>query len=110
MFLSSSETAIKEPFRNHKKSFNHIKYKNNTELSKEFWEIKQYNGTPKIIQRVLRACHSFNLYNRHCFLFLNEKYQIQTYKEDNLLNKRTETINSRRQRGKFTLANCETMA
>ena len=106
MFLSSSETAIKEPLRNHK-SFSCIKHKIDTELSKEFWEIKHCNGTPKIIQKVLRACHSCNLYNRRCFLFLNENSQIRTYKEDNLLNKRTKTINSCRQRGKFKFANCE---
>ena len=35
---------------------------------------------------------------------------MRTYREDNLLNKRTETINTCRQRGKFKLANCETMA
>ena len=34
---------------NRKKSFNHVKHKNDTELSKEFWEIKRRNGTPKII-------------------------------------------------------------
>ena len=27
-------------FGNHKKSFNHVKHKNDTELSKDFWEIK----------------------------------------------------------------------
>ena len=107
MFLSSSEAAIKEPVRNHT-SFNHIKHKNDMELSKEFLEIKHCNGTPKTKLKVLKAFYSFNLSNRRCFLFLKENYQIWTYKEDNLLNKRTKT-NSCRQRFKFKFANCEPM-
>ena len=47
-YLSSCETTFKDRFGNHKKSFNHLKHKNETELSKEFWEIKKRNGTPEI--------------------------------------------------------------
>ena len=36
---------------------------------------------------------------------LNEKYKIATYKEDNLLNKRTEIINTCRRKSKYKLAN-----
>ena len=37
----------------------------------------------------------------------NEKYKIATNKEDNSLIKRTETINTCRQRSNYKLANCE---
>ena len=47
-YLGSCETTFKDHFGNHKKSFNHVKYKNDTELSKEVWEIKKSIGTPKI--------------------------------------------------------------
>ena len=40
---------------------------------------------------------------------LNEKYEIATYKGDNLLNKRTETLNTCRHRSKYKLANYETI-
>ena len=43
------------------------------------------------------------------FLYSNEKYEIATYKEDNLLNKRTEIINTCKRRSKYKLANCETI-
>ena len=33
-YLGSCETTFKDRFRNHKKSFNHAKHKNDTELSK----------------------------------------------------------------------------
>ena len=46
-YLGSCETTFKDRFGNHKKSFNHVKHKNDTKLSKEFWEIKKCSGTPK---------------------------------------------------------------
>ena len=39
----------------------------------------------------------------------NEKYEIATYKGDNLLNKRTEIINTCRHRSKYKLANYDTI-
>ena len=35
-YLGSCETTFKDHFGNHKKSFDHVKHKNDTELSKEF--------------------------------------------------------------------------
>ena len=78
MFLGSFETKLKDRFGNHKKTFNHVKHKNDTELSKEFWEIKKRNGTRKII----RICRSYNPSSKRCLLCLNEKFQIATYKGD----------------------------
>ena len=40
-----------------------------------------------------------------CLLCLNEKYEIATYKRDNILNKRNEIINACRHRTKYKLAN-----
>ena len=68
------------------------------ELSKEFWEIKKRNGTPKITWKIIRICGSYNQNSKRCLLCLNEKYEIATYKGDNLLNKRTEIINTCRHR------------
>ena len=47
--------------------------------------------------------------SERCVLFLNEKYEIATYKGDNLLNKRTEITNTCRHRSYYKLANCETL-
>ena len=57
-YLGSCETTFKDRFGNHKMSFNHVKHKNDTELSKEFWEIKKRNGTPKITWKIIRICRS----------------------------------------------------
>ena len=45
----------------------------------------------------------------NCVLCLNEKYEIATYKVDNLLNKITEIINTCRHRCKDKLGNCDTI-
>ena len=50
-----------------------------------------------------------SIYVMRSLLCLNEKYQITTCKEDKLLNKRVEIINTGRHRSKYKLANCETM-
>ena len=83
---------LKTKIGNDKKSFNHAKHKNDTELSKEFWEIKKHNGTPKITWKLIRTCHSNNPNSSRCLLCLNEKYKIATYKGDNILNKRTSML------------------
>ena len=108
-FLGSWETTFKDRFKNHKKSFKHVKHKNNTELSKGFWEIKKRNETPKITWKIIRICCSCNPNGKRCFLCLNEKYEIATYKGDKLLNKRTEIINTCRHRSKYKHSNCETI-
>ena len=58
--------------------------KNDTELSKEFWEIKKCIGTPKITWKIIRMCCSLNPNSKCCLLCLNEKYEIAIHKGDNL--------------------------
>ena len=107
-YLGSCETTFKDRFGSHKKSFNYVKYKNDTELSKEFSEIKKRNETPKNARRTIRICRSYNLNSKRCLLCLNEKYKIATYRGDNILTKRTEIINTCRHWNKYKLANCDT--
>ena len=52
-YLGSCKTAFKDRLGNHKKSFKYVKHKNDTELSKEVWEIKKQNGTPKITWKII---------------------------------------------------------
>ena len=47
-YLDSCETTFKDCCGNYKKSFNHVKHKNDTELSNDFSKIKKRNGTPTI--------------------------------------------------------------
>ena len=65
--------------------FNHVRHKNDTELSKEFWKIKKRGGIAEITWKI----------SKPCLLCLNGKYKTATYKGDNLLKKRTEIIKTR---------------
>ena len=40
-YFGSCEATFKDNFGNYKKSFKHVKHKNDTKLSKELWEIKK---------------------------------------------------------------------
>ena len=93
-YSGSCETTFKGLFGNHKKSLHHLKHKNDTELSKEFWEIEKRNGTSKITWKIIRICSSYNPNSKRCLLRLNEKYEIATYKGE----KKIEITNTWRHR------------
>ena len=103
IYFGIAETSFKQRFNNHTKSFNNQIYESNTELSKEYWKIKNNNFNPKIKWRIVRKCPPYNLSKRKCYLCLNEKLEIASYKGNNLLNKRSELVNKCRHQNKFTL-------
>ena len=94
-YIGTSETDFKRRFNNDTKSFNLEHYENDTELSKEYWTIKRNHFTPKVTWRITRKCAPFNTTKRKCDLCLNEKLEIASYKRDNLLNKRSELIDTK---------------
>ena len=81
----------------------HNKTAFSTKLSKEYWAIKRNHFTPIITWRIIRKCATFNTTKRKCYLCLNEKLEIASYKGDNLLNRRSELISKCRHQNKFTL-------
>ena len=86
-----------------------VKHKDDTKLSKQFWEVKMHDGTPNITCKIVRICRSYNPNSKRCLLCLHEKYEIATCKGGNLLSRRTETTNTCRRRSKYKLANCDTI-
>ena len=76
---------------------------------KNFGKSKSAMEHQKITWKIIRICRSYSPNSKHCLLCVNDKYEIATYKEDNLLNKRTEVINTCRHRSKYKLANCDTI-
>ena len=95
---------FKSRFKNHEKAFNHIKYKNDCELSKEVWKIKEKGGNYSITWRVIKQYRDYNPASKNCALCLNEKLEILIYDGDNQLNKRSEIISTCRHRRKYMLA------
>ena len=92
-YIGLCETSFKKRYANHKKSFNHERYKNSTMLSTEFWRLKNANLNAVITWRIVRTAPSYRLKSKKCQLCLAEKLEIANYPEPNkLLNKRSEII------------------
>ena len=72
------------------------------ELSKKYWTIKRDHFTPKVTWRIKRKCTPFNTTKRKCYLCLNEKLEITSYKGYNLSNKKLELTNKCRHQNRFT--------
>ena len=94
------ETKFKTRYSNYKKSFNHEKHKNDTQISNEFCKIKASKGEPVLVWKILGQYQQCNVNTKWCLLCLNEKLQIAIYRGNNMLNKQSETISKCRHRSK----------
>ena len=107
IYNGTSEDTFKTRYANHKKSFNRIGYKKDTELSNEFWRLKELNAQPKVTFSIFRKCVPTKR-NGPCYLCLHEKLAILEHKENNLLNQRNELVSKCRHKNKFKLMNFKT--
>jgi hypothetical protein len=108
-YIGLSEGTFKKRYANHKKSFNHLRYENDTELSKEYWKLKTKNAEPKITWKIKKKCGTFNPTSGKCSLCLNEKLLILEASDDkNSLNKRNELVSKCRHQNKFKLSSQKT--
>ena len=89
IYYGITETKFKQRYTNHVKSFAHEKHQSDTELSNEFWSIKNNSYTPDIVWEILRKHQRYNPNTKRCYLCLNEKLEIARYKGHNLLDKRS---------------------
>ena len=103
IYKGISEPPFKNRFANHKKSFNNERYKTETCLSKEVWNIKSLGGTYNITWRPIKQLPGFNPSNRKCGLCRSEKLEILEHTGANLLNKRSEIVSTCRHRLKYML-------
>ena len=106
IYYGISETKFKTRYSNYKKSFNHEKHKNDTQLPNELWKIKASKEEPVLVWKIIGQC---NVNTKRCLLYLNEKLQIAIYRGNNTLNKRTEIISKCRHRNKYALAGYDNM-
>ena len=70
-----TETSLKERYGNHKRSFKHERYKNDTELSKYIWDLTSSDKVLTIKWSIVRKIHG-NKKPDFCKLYLTEKYFI----------------------------------
>ena len=104
IYFGISSTKFKSRYANHIKSFRTEKYKTETELSNEFWRIKEKGETPVVTWEIVQRYPTYNPTSKKCLLCLNEKLTIATYGEGNMLNKRTELISKCRHQNRFLLS------
>ena len=97
------ETPFKGHFRNHKKEFTHKKYRDSTELPKYIWQLKDINITPTVTWKVVAMVFS-DIKINFCKLCLTETvFIINALDDSQLLNKKSELINTCRHQNKWFL-------
>ena len=57
-YYGVAKSSYKERFRNHTNLFNHGRYQNETELSKNIWTLKHQNKTPTIKCKIVQVVNS----------------------------------------------------
>ena len=71
----TSEGTFKQVHRNQKKSFNLEKHRIGTELSKEYWRLKELKAQAQVQFYILKRCQPIERIGT-CYLCLNEKLFI----------------------------------
>ena len=107
IYYGTSEGTFKQRYGNHKKSFNHEKHRTDTELSKEYWRLKELKAQPQVQFSILKRCPPTKR-TGICYLCLNEKLFIIEHQGNDLLNQRNELISKCRHKIKFKLMNHKT--
>ena len=103
VYYGICKTTFKLRYANHKKSFSHRNRKSDTELSDEFWRIKDKKHNANITWEILGRHQAYNRSSKRCSLCLNEKLRIVLYRDNNMLNRRTEILNKCRHKNKYAL-------
>ena len=95
-------------YPHHQRSFKFLKYKTDTELPCEVWQMEKSGQTPVTTWKIVRQCSPYNPNSKRYNLCLNEKMEIATYRGSNLMNKKTELISKCRHQNKYTLSKYDT--
>ena len=105
VYYGICETTFKLRYANHKKSFNHRNRKSDTELSNEFWRIKDNKRSVNTTWEILGRHQAYNTSrsSNRCLLCLNEKLKIALHRNNNMLNRRTKKLNKCRHKNKYAL-------
>ena len=98
-------TNFKERYRNHTASFRQQSKRNETELSKHIWTLKDKNKPFTVKWRIIKQCRSYNNITNKCNLCLFEKFIIICKKNLCSLNKRNELASSCPHRNRYLLKN-----
>ena len=103
-YIGLTEGDFKTRYKIHVKSFKHIKYKTETELSKQAWSLKEKNYRFKIKWKTLTKATPYRCGSKRCGLCITEKMHIALV-DSTCINKRDEFVSRCRHRHKYKL-NC----
>ena len=98
-------TNFKGRYRNHTASFRYQNKRNETELSKHIWTLKDNNKPFTIKWRIIKQCRPYNNISNKCNLCLFEKFVIICKKNLCSLRIRNELPSSCPHRNRYLLKN-----
>ena len=104
-YVGLTENSFKTRYLNPKSSFANANKRNNTELSKYIWCLKENLTKFKVTWRILKHASSYNPTSNRCNLCLWEKYFIICKPDLASLNTQNKLISSCRHAGKYALKN-----
>ena len=105
VYFGLSEGTFKSRLANHNKSFNRVRYMNDTNLSKYIWSLKESDVNYNIKWTIAAKCFPYVCGSRKCDLCLSEKLLISKADPNICLNTRAELISKCRHSNKFKLKN-----
>ena len=102
-YVGLTPTEFKTRWRDQQMSFKHESKKNDTELSKHLWQLKDQKKDFTISWKILAKAKSYTNLTKRCNLCNTEKFYI-IYKPDTAtLSKRNELVSTCRHKRKFLL-------
>jgi hypothetical protein len=103
-YIGLTATTFKTRYTSHKATFRDRGKRNNTELSKHIWDLKESDTTYNIKWKILQYAQPYTPRTKRCNLCLSEKFHILKAEKINLLNSRSEIISTCRHKRKFLLS------
>ena len=103
-YIGLTANSFKTRYTSHKASFNHRSKRNQTELSKYIWQLKDDETPYTLTWSKKRHAQPYSPKSKRCNLCLWEKYFIITANKPTSLNARTELISTCRHRRKHFLS------
>ena len=73
-YIGLTATQFKARYRNHLMSFRHERRRNETELSKHLWQLKEANKEFNITWKILAKAKSYTNLTKRCNLYTTEKF------------------------------------
>ena len=101
--IGLTATEFKTRWRNHQMSFKHENKKNDTELSKYLWQLKEKKKDFTITWKILAKARAYTTLTKRCNLCISEKFFIISKPHMATLNKRNELISTCRHRREYIL-------